>query len=245
MSFGSMEVGDVDLEEEHSKIVGVLQSLGLSNYEARVYIALVAHGFGDAETIAGTAEIPRTSSYKALQSLCSKGFAFSTSGRPSVYKPELPDRMKEKILGEVSDAFDKLSLVHEIARDKGEPQLVFTITGKSRVIDKIGELVDKSSEKFVVATPTFSEIREAHMKRLEAAIRRGIRVTVITEPGQKVPEGAEVHFRKGLIATDIIVDGSEALLASPDLNACGFTDNPYLARHLEDFLSIMISHTRE
>jgi sugar-specific transcriptional regulator TrmB len=245
MSIGSMEVGDVDLEEEYDRIVGVLQSIGLSNYEARVYTALVAHGFGDAETIAGTAKVPRTSSYKALQSLCSKGFAFSTSGRPSVYKPELPARLKDRILEEVSDAFDKLSLVHEIARDKGEPQLVFTITGKSRVIDKIGELVDKSSAKFIVATPAFSEIREAHRKRLEAAIRRGIRVTIITEPGQKVPEGAEVHWRKGLIATDIIVDGSEALLASPDLNACGFTDNPYLARHLEDFLSIMISHERE
>ncbi|MFQ6107581.1 MAG: TrmB family transcriptional regulator [Thermoplasmata archaeon] len=240
-----MEVGDLNLREEYTKIVSVLQTLGLSNYEARVYIALVAHGFGDAETIANTAGIPRTSSYKALQSLCSKGFAFSTSGRPSVYKPELPERMKYKVVGEVSEAFDKLGLIHEIVRDKGEPQLVFTITGKNRVMTKIGELLDKSSEKFVVATPTFSEIREAQKKKLEAAIRRGIRVTIITEPGQKVPEGSHVHWRKGLIATDIIVDGNEALIASPDLNACGFTDNPYLARHLEDFLSIMIAHGQE
>jgi sugar-specific transcriptional regulator TrmB len=239
------ELGDLDLEEEYNRIVGVLQSLGLSNYEARVYIALVAHGFSDAETIAGTARIPRTSSYKALQSLCSKGFAFSTSGRPSVYKPEMPERIKEKILGDVSDTFDKLSSIHEIVREKGEPQLVFTITGKGRVLSKIGELLGKSSEKFMISTPTFSEIRETHKKGLEAAIRRGIRVVIITEPGQKVPEGAEVHWRKGLIATDVIVDGNEALIASPDLNACGFTDNPYLARHLENFLSIMIAHGPE
>ncbi|MFQ6128421.1 MAG: TrmB family transcriptional regulator [Thermoplasmata archaeon] len=239
------ELGDVNLKEEYTRIIGVLQSLGLSNYEARVYIALVAHGFGDAETIASTARIPRTSSYKALQSLCSKEFAFSTSGRPSIYKPEMPDRIKERILREVSNAFDKLSSIHEIVRDKGEPQLVFTITGKVRVMTKIGELLDKSSEKFMISTPTFSEIRESHKKRLEAAIRRGIRVTIITEPGQKVPEGADVHWRRGLIATDVIVDGGEALIASPDLNACGFTDNPYLARHLESFLSIMISHGPE
>ena len=237
-----MDIGDIDLREEYAKVVGVLQTLGLSNYEARVYIALVAHGFGDAETIATTARIPRTSSYKALQSLCSKGFAVSTSGRPSVYKPEPPEGVRDRIIGEVSDAFDKLALVHEILRDKGEPQLVFTVAGKSRVLAKIGELVDKATEKFVVATPTFSEIRETHGKKLEAAIRRGVRVVIVTERGQKVPKGSEAHWRKGLIATDIIVDGHEALIASPELEACGFTDNPYLAQHLEDFLSIMITH---
>ena len=233
--------GGVDLEKESGAVSKTLESIGLSSYEARGYVALVAHGYGSAETIAETAKIPRTSAYKVLQSLCSKGFAISTRGRPTIFKPESPAKIKEKVIERLSESFDKLDLIHEILREKGEPQLVYTITGKARLLDKVGELLDRATESFIVATPSFYEIRERLSKKLENAIDRGVRVTIITEPMQKVPEGSTVYWRKGLLATDIIADGERALLASPDLSACGFTDNAALAAHLESFLRILMA----
>jgi len=233
--------GGVDLEKESGAVSKTLESIGLSSYEARGYVALVAHGYGSAETIAETAKIPRTSAYKVLQSLCSKGFAISTRGRPTIFKPESPAKIKEKVIERLSESFDKLDLIHEILREKGEPQLVYTITGKARLLDKVGELLDRATESFIVATPSFYEIRERLSKKLENAIDRGVRVTIITEPMQKVPEGSTVYWRKGLIATDIIADGERALLASPDLSACGFTDNAALAAHLESFLLFLMA----
>jgi len=232
----------IDLKEEYEKASKTLESIGLSTYEAKGYIALVAHGFGSAEIIAETAGIPRTSAYKVLQGLCSKGFAVSTRGRPMIFKPEPPGKIKDRVLKHLADTFDKLETVHEVLRDKGEPQLVYTITEKSRVLNKIGELMDSATRSFIVSTPTFFEIRERLLRHIENAVKRGIRFTVITEPNQKVPEGIEVHWKKGLIATDVISDGETALLASPDLNACGFTDNASLARHLENFLQILTEH---
>src|SRR3990172_6767217 len=131
----------VDLEQEFDRATRTLESIGLSGYEARGYIALVAHGYGSAETIAETAKIPRTSAYKVLQSLCSKGFAISTRGRPTIFKPESPAKIKEKVIERLSESFDKLDLIHEILREKGEAQLVYTITGKARLLDKVGELL--------------------------------------------------------------------------------------------------------
>ena len=235
-----LETG-VDLEKEFEQATRTLESIGLSSYEARGYIALVAHGYGSAETIAATARIPRTSAYKVLQSLCSKGFAISTRGRPTIFKPEAPGKVKSRVMDHLNDTFDKLDLLHEVLRDKGEPQLVYTIGTKPRVLEKIGELLDKSSESFMVSTPTFSEIRENLEKKIEHAVDRGIKFTIITEPGQKVPQGATVVYRKGLIATDVIVDGQSALIASPDLSACGYTDNASLSRHLENFLEIIMN----
>ncbi len=232
----------IDLKEEYEKASKTLESIGLSTYEARGYIALVVHGFGSAETIAETAGIPRTSAYKVLQGLCTKGFAMSTRGRPMMFRPEPPSKIKDRVFKHLSDTFDKLDTLHEILRDKGEPQLVYTITEKSRVLKKIGELMDSATESFIVSTPTFYEIREQLLKNIENAVKRGIKFTVITEPNQKVPEGIDVHWRKGLIATDVIADGETALIASPDLNACGFTDNSYLAKHLENFLQILTVH---
>jgi sugar-specific transcriptional regulator TrmB len=232
----------VDLQEEYEKASKTLESIGLSNYEARAYIALVAHGYGDADTLAETSGIPRTSSYKVLQSLCQKGFAMSTSGRPRIFKPEDPEKLKDKFVSRISDTFDKLRRLSEIFRDKGEPQLVYTITGKSRVVAKIGELLDKSSKSIIVASPNFHDIREPLAKKIENAIGRGVQFTVITEAGQKVPENAQVYLKKGLIATDVVCDGTYALLASADLSACGFTDNASLAKHLENFLEILVEH---
>ena len=237
--------GGLDLEKEYENVSRTLESIGLSSYEARGYIALVAHGYGSAETIAETARIPRTSSYKVLQSLCGKGFAISTRGRPTIFKPESPAKIKAKVIEHLSESFDKLDMLHEILRDKGEPQLVFTVAGKERVLEKIGELLDTATEAFIVATPTFYVIREPLSKKIESAIHRGLRLTIITEPMQKVPEGAIVVWKKGLIATDIIADGQRALIASPDLSACGYTDNASLAAHLESFLQIVMTHDQK
>lgn len=235
-----LETG-VDLEAEFERATKTLESIGLSSYEARGYIALVAHGYGSAETIAETAKIPRTSAYKVLQSLCSKGFAISTRGRPTIFKPEAPSKVKSRVLEQLDETFNKLDLLHEVLRDRGEPQLVYTIGGKERVLEKIGELLDKATDTFIVSTPTFSEIRESLLKKIEHAVARGIRFTIITEPGQKIPDGATAVYRKGLIATDVIVDGSSALIASPDLSACGYTDNAALSKHLESFLEIIMN----
>ena len=229
-----------DFDKEQEALARTLESIGLSGYEARGYLALVAHGYGSAEVIAETAKIPRTSAYKVLQSLCQKGYAISTRGRPSIFKPEPPSKIKTKVFDHLNDTFAKLEMMHEVLSDKGEPQLIYTITSKARVLAKIGELLDTATHAFIVSTPQFYEIRENLAKKLENAVARGIRVTVITEPLQKIPEGVSAVWRKGLIATDIIADAERALIASPDLTACGYTDNPYLAAHLESFLQILM-----
>ncbi|MFQ5908646.1 MAG: TrmB family transcriptional regulator [Thermoplasmata archaeon] len=231
---------EFDLQQDTQEASVVLQSLGLSAYEARAYIALVAHGYGNAETIAETSRIPRTSAYKVLSSLCDKGYAISTRGRPMIFKPEAPEKVKNDVLQRVASVFDHLQLLHEVLMDKGEPQLVYTIQGKQRVLSKIAELLDTATRTFIISTPTLSEVRDTLNRRMEKALKRGVRATVITEPNQRVPAGVDAVRKRGLIATDIIADGERALIASPDLNACGYTDNASLAKHLENFIMILM-----
>ncbi|MBM4249974.1 MAG: TrmB family transcriptional regulator [Euryarchaeota archaeon] len=230
----------VDLAEEFKEASDRLGMMGLSPYEAMTYIALVAHGYGDAETIAATAGIPRTSAYKVLQSLQQKGFANSTAGRPVIYKPEPPSKMRELTESKIRETFEKLELLHEIVAERGEPQLIYTITGREKVLSKIGELLDKSSASFVISTPVFSEIRDALGKKFTNALQRGVEIEVITAPFQRVKEDVRVIRNENLLATDVISDQQRALLASLDLSACGFTDNPELSRHLQRFLDILV-----
>jgi len=226
--------------EEYQNIVNSLQKLGLSLYETRAFLALLLLRVGSAEVIAENAKIPRTSAYKVLESLEKKGFVISSKGRPKMYKPENLKILKERIIEEIEELFEKLEFVEDIFSDKGEPQLVYTIYGKEKVMKKIAEMIDSAEREIIISTPKISEIRQFLKKNIERALKRGVRIVVVTLPSQKAPDNVIVYRRQGLIATDIVCDDKKALLAAPELNACGYTDNPALAKHLTHFIWILI-----
>jgi sugar-specific transcriptional regulator TrmB len=229
-----------DLMKEYLAVSSVFEKLGLTEYESRGYIALVALGSGPANLVANVAQIPRTSAYKTMESLERKGFIAKMPGRPVSFSPVDPEALSKKLAGEVEDSFAKVSKLKDLLSERGVPQLVYTIMGKERVLDKIGEMIDKSSFSFVMSSPSISEIRRRLGKRFANAISRGVQITIITSPFVKAPQNVKVVRRRELIATDVISDGRMALLAAPDLSACGYTDNEALSKHLEDFLRIMI-----
>lgn len=228
-----------ELQKEYLKVAGTFQKFGLSEYESRAYLALVALGSSSANFVASIAQIPRTSAYKVMLSLESKGFAKEKPGRPISFTPTDPDEMSRKLIDEVQASFAKVASVKDLLSEKGVPQLVYTIMGKDRVLEKIGEMMDKAESNFVMSTPSIAEIRRRLGKRFANAVSRGVQVTLITSPFVKAPQGIKVIRRKALIATDVISDGKTALLAAPDLSACGYTDNEALSSHLGDFLRIM------
>ncbi|MFH1579713.1 MAG: helix-turn-helix domain-containing protein [Thermoplasmatota archaeon] len=232
-----------ELMKEYLKVASTFSRLGLSEYESRTYVALVALGTGSANLVAEVAQIPRTSSYKVMRSLEQKGFARKLQGRPRSFSPVDPSELSKRLVAQVEESFGKVSALRNLLSERGVPQLVYTIMGKERVLDKIGEMLDKCEHAFVMSSPSLTQMRPRPWKKFSAAMSRGVRLTVITSPFVKVPKGARVIRRKALIATDVIADGKTALLAAPDLSACGYTDNEALSRHLEDFLNIMVERS--
>jgi sugar-specific transcriptional regulator TrmB len=229
---------NLDIEKEYKSIVYGLGMFSLSEYEVRAYLSLVMNGYGSAETIARTAGIPRTSAYKVLQMLRSKGFAFSVKGRPVIFKPESPDRLKKIATSRIGDIFDRLAQISELLSDRGEPHLIYTIAGRENVMRKIGEMLDRTEEYLVISTPSYPALRREIGKKLQNALNRKVEVTIISGSSAHVPQGVNVVRKDELLATDIVSDGERAFIADPGLDACGYTDNPLLAQHLERFLVI-------
>lgn len=232
-----------ELMEDYLSVAGTLSKLGLNEYEARAYVALVVLGSATPSLVAELGQIPRTSAYRVLEGLERRGFAREKEGRPRSFAPVPPSELSDRFVAEVEGAFSKLDTVKDILSERGVPQLVYTIMGRDRVIEKIGEMVDKAESTFEISSPSFPEIRRRLSKRFTVAASRGVRVTVMTLPFVKVPKGFIAVRRTALIATDVISDGKIALLASSDLSACGYTDNATLAGHLADFLRIMSERT--
>jgi len=228
------------LEEEYRTIASVLEKLGLSDYESRALVSLIARNHGTAEEIADLARMPRTSAYKALQSLRDKEFVTSSDGRPTIFHPVSLNEVRERVLGEFEDTFDKLETIRGMLSEKGMPQLVYTISTKKSVLAKIGEMLDASTRTFIISTPAIHEVRGEHAQRFKEAVGRGVEVVIITEPMYKVPECTRLYRKRDLLATDVISDGEAAMIASPDLSLCGYSDNPFIASHLDNFMRIVI-----
>ncbi|HLM70384.1 MAG: TrmB family transcriptional regulator [Candidatus Lutacidiplasmatales archaeon] len=226
--------------DEFRKAAEVLGKVGLTQYEARAYIALVARGLGDAATLATAAGIPRTSAYKVLESLAEKGYAKPTGGKPILFRPTPPLDVAETLKTAIQEVFEKLALLHRVVAEHGEPQLVYLLSGREKVLQKIGELLDQSTEAFILTTPQLADLRDELGKKIQHAVKRGVRVTFITTPLQRIPEGVQFVQRENLRATEALSDGAHALLAAPGLEACGFTDNPILIAHLKQFLEMVL-----
>ncbi|MGC2035453.1 MAG: helix-turn-helix domain-containing protein [Thermoplasmata archaeon] len=234
-----------EISQEYRRAVGVLGKVGLTVYEARAYIALVARGVGDAATLAQTAGIPRTSAYKVLESLVEKGYATPTGGKPLLFRPKPPLEVADTLKGAIQEVFEKLETLHRVVADHGEPQLVYLLNGKEKVLGKIAELLDQSSRTFLLTTPQISDMRDELGKKVQSALKRGVQVTFVTLPLQRVPEGVLHLARSSLFATEVLADGEHALLAAPGLDACGFTDNPILTAHLKQFLDVILEKGSE
>jgi HTH-type transcriptional regulator, sugar sensing transcriptional regulator len=233
-----------ELETEYRKLAAVLEKLGLSDYEARAYVALVVKNHATADELADVSMLPRTSVYKALRTLEEKKYVTSTVGRPTTYHPVSVEEVRARTLGELNEMFDKLASIKGMLSEKGTPQLVYTIIDKKRVMAKIGDMIESAKKSIMISSPVIAEIRNVHGQRIKDAINRGVRVVIITLPGVKVPESTEVHRKTDLLATDLITDSEMAMIASPDLELCGFSDNPFIAEHLERFMRMAIGKAK-
>ncbi len=241
---GSVEETAVALgnpnSEEFRRASDVLGKVGLTQYEARAYIALVARGVGDAASLASAAGIPRTSAYKVLESLAGKGYAQPTGGKPILFRPRPPLEVAETLKGAIQEVFEQLAQLHRVVAEHGEPQLVYLLSEREKVLGKIADLLDQSTQTFILTTPQVADLREALGKKIQSAAKRGVHLTFVTAPLQKVPEGVVYVARENLLATEVLADGEHALLAAPGLDACGFTDNPILIAHLKQFLDVVL-----
>lgn len=235
-----MDLSKLDLKKEYEIIVKTLKTLGLTTYESQTFLAVIYHDGSTADIIADTAQIPRPSAYKVLETLEKKGLVKAVEGRPKIFKVESLDRLEERYTHQVEDLFSKLKMLKDMLTERGEPQLVYTIYGKQKVLNKIGEFIDQSESEILLSSPKLIEIKKYLSKNIKNANLRNVKIVIITARTQRAPPNCEVHYRDELIATDIVVDSKRALITDAELDACGYSDNPVLAEHLKHFIDFML-----
>jgi sugar-specific transcriptional regulator TrmB len=174
--------------------IGALRRLGLTEYEARIYLVLVRMGPIKASEISFFGQIPRTKTYGAIKELERKGLVNIMPGKPEVYVSRSPSEvlvpLVAKLNRDVEDSegvVQTLTLAYEsskfVKRDipKGSSEF-WEIEGRGNVITKLNSVFADAKKSIIFCTSAAGLIRayKAHAEALEKAKNRGASIKLLS-----------------------------------------------------------------
>lgn len=196
-----------------------LAELGLSDLEARTYVALLVAGPATAYSIGRAIERPTANVYKAADALEARGAIVSSAGAKRVLQAVPPEeflahvrRRQGDLLDTVGEGLRKLNAAPAKAG-------LYQLENVDAVFERARRMLGEAT--VIAVVDAFPQVVERLKKDIEAATDRGVEVYVeVYAPASvrctslvEVPGGAEIvsHWRSAQL--NVITDARELLLA--------------------------------
>jgi sugar-specific transcriptional regulator TrmB len=177
-----------------------LRDLGLSEYEARAYRALLNTGPATAKELSRASDVPMGRIYDVLNSLEQYNLVRSqTASRPKKYVAVEPatalDRLledKKRELDAQAEQYEEITDELAAELDAAEPveeQFWTAAVGAENAVDLLIERLAAAEDRIVVVasdrSPLFdvSELGILAVDELESALDRGVQIQVLLTPG--------------------------------------------------------------
>lgn len=203
-----------------------LQELGFTDYEARVYVALLQQAPATAYEISKVNGLARPNVYSALENLDRKRAVQRVGDEPARYVAVEPKVLLERIARSVVDRCDDLREQFETIKPIDRTDYVFTMSGAPEVSTKIREMIGRARRHIWVKAHE-AEL-DPYADALAEAARRGIslllvgfgsrerlerfriteRTTIYAHEGQGIVVGLGRHL------ITLTVDFNEALIVN-------------------------------
>ncbi|QLK26742.1 TrmB family transcriptional regulator [Natrinema zhouii] len=160
--------------------VTALEELGVTEYEARCFVALTRIAQGTAKDISQVSDVPRSRVYDTVDRLHRRGLVDIQQSDPrefrAISKEEAFETLRRDYNDSIAAADAALDQVESATtqEDKG----VWAIANAEHVTDRLVELIDNADDHvhFIVADETMLD--QAALDRLAAASDRGVAVIV-------------------------------------------------------------------
>ncbi|WP_135364702.1 TrmB family transcriptional regulator [Halosimplex halophilum] len=234
-----------DEDDLVAETASLLETFGLTSYEAKCFVALTRIGHGTAREIAEVAEVPRPRVYDSVESLAERGLADVQDAQPRRFRAPEPRDAVETIRREYGERLDRLEgLLPRLQspEPREERAGVWVVEGDDAVSDRLAALADDAAEELLVVVAVESLLTEEVRAALAEATDRGVDITVGSPSpdiraavADAAPDAAVVEtwtwwedypIRAGEISSILMADGRE-LIVSSDLE----TDLPGVDRH--------------
>ncbi|MDP6850053.1 MAG: helix-turn-helix domain-containing protein [Planctomycetota bacterium] len=164
---------------EAQKTLDRLQTLGLTNHQARTYVALLGLGESGATEVARVALLPRPNTYDALNALTARGACTLLPGRPRKYRPSPPKEwlipLGKNLLEEAEGAAEALSQVETLVSTSTQ------MHGWQPIAAQLKQGLQIAQEHLLIDAPHSSLSRWEGPIR--ATSRRGVEVAILCRGG--------------------------------------------------------------
>jgi HTH-type transcriptional regulator, sugar sensing transcriptional regulator len=167
--------------------ISKLRELGLSEYEARCYLALVRFGDLSGKEVARHASVPPTSVYRNLDGLVGKGLVVVLNKDPLLYHAPDPsitvegyadDRRKEIDIATAS----AVSWLRSLKKGKraSEEEVISTFYGKKQAYASGVQLIKNTKNEYLALGRGEKPVLYDYAHELMKAAKRGVAVKFLT-----------------------------------------------------------------
>ena len=141
------------MNPEEADAIEAFERLGLTSYEAKVFIALERLGSGTARDVARTTDVPRSQVYSVAENLEERGLIEVQQSSPIRYRTvgieEARKTLRARFETEQERAFEYVESVRDESDGEEEREAVWTVRGRDRVDDRVVELAMNAEDRFV------------------------------------------------------------------------------------------------
>jgi sugar-specific transcriptional regulator TrmB len=230
------------LEENAVNLQSDLTALGFTEYEAKVYLALLGDSPATGYQISKKSGVPRSMVYEALGRLHARGAVLETvEGRSTLYRPLPPDLLldrqeeeRRQLLSNLRDGLRRLYNAPEEAR-------AWSVSGRQTVLTYASRLI-REAEQEIYMVLNDEDLGVLHAE-IKAACDRDLDVNALLTGEDTLECGHVVHHPpleselQGLHdALLIVADNDEALVASASQATATITGNPNLVLIARQFV---------
>ncbi len=202
------------------ELLDSLREIGFTEYEAKVYLALLGAYPATGYQLSKASGVPRSMVYEALKRLHGRGAALETvEGRSTLYRPVPPalllDRHETEHQRLVSGLRQGLSALYAAVGD----DRVWTISGHGAALTYADQLIQEANRELFLVLP--DEDLDRLRDGVGAAAERGVAVNTLLTGRGALQHGRVAYHPplesevQGLTGTLLVVaDDAEVLIAS-------------------------------
>ena len=165
-------------------IIDQLIRLGLNEYEAKAYIAMVALGEGTIKEISEQSGVPRSRAYDVMERLAEKGLVTVGNSNPRYYQVNEPKKATDHLMEELKQAGDEVSRYLEDIGSKAEKKdnPIWTLKGDWAINHKASEMIESAQESLVIICINNKHLLRYAKSISEVSLTRSTAVVVAHQP---------------------------------------------------------------
>lgn len=215
-------------------LVQDLKNFGLSEYEAKAFLALSIHGPLSASSLSEKSKIPQSKVYNVMRNLMLKSLAEGQNSKPQKFKVIKTDYAFKKIIENKKSEIEKLNektnqIIEQLKpfEKKKEDLGLWTGKGRKSFLEKAAEMVDRTKKMGLATTSRFSRnpiLDNAYVKALKSGVK--IRIIGTSEMDESMKARAKWYKKQGADIRILPMDIHPRIGIVDNKEICMRIDNP-------------------